>query len=154
LDIYHGSPIMLLAASDVFKECSESIVLLLSDERAKWFTEIFRGADGWYGCCWVTVDDRPPEGLTRFFPDHYPASEGRCYWIVTKAREGNSSHELWNWDGRTAKSLELTGHTCTTDGFVVESDFEEHERSSRSLADRQKTGDSESRANSRDRPST
>src|SRR5438132_13388624 len=33
LDVYHGSPITLLAATEIFDPCSDSIVLLLSEER-------------------------------------------------------------------------------------------------------------------------
>jgi hypothetical protein len=118
LEIYHGSPITLLAANDVFDPCSPSIVLLVSEERERWFKDTFRGADGWFGSCWVTVNEQVPERFAADLAAYFPKPDGFCYWLRTKARAGSATHELWKWDGNGAVYVGLFLQQLTEEGFI------------------------------------
>lgn len=118
LEIYHGSPITLLAAMDVFGAENDSVVLLLSAEREAWFKESFQGADGWFGSCWVTMHDVVPSVLTRLVASVFPKPDGFCYWILTKARRGRATHEAWKWDGAKAQLVGGICETLTEEGFI------------------------------------
>ncbi len=117
LNVYHGSPITLLAANDVLDAGSPSIVLLLSEEWRRWFQE-YRGADGWFASCWVTVHEQMPKLWAASIAECLPPPDGFVYWLLTKARAGSARHELWKWDGTTAVSLGLVFDQCTEEGFI------------------------------------
>lgn len=96
LEIYHGSPVALLAGQEVFRSRSETVVLLLCDEFDHWFKHIFDdGVDGWFGSCWVTIHDEVPAALKECVSQYLPLPDGLSYWILTKARGGGAKHELW-----------------------------------------------------------
>ncbi len=118
VNVYHGSRITLLAANEVFDAESPSIVLLLSEERHRWFKEVFRGADGWFGSCWVTVHEQVPKLFAADLAAFFPKPDGFCYWLLTKARDGNARHELWKWDGATAVPVGTFLEQCTEEGFI------------------------------------
>jgi hypothetical protein len=122
LNVYHGSPITLLAASEVFDPGEPSIVLLLSDEWRRWLKEVFRGADGWFGSCWVTIHDQLPQRLAADVAAYFPKSDGSCHWLLTKARAGHAVHDLWKWDGTTAIPVGRFLEQLTEEGFIDEFD--------------------------------
>jgi hypothetical protein len=118
VNVYHGSPITLLAANDVFDPASPSVVLLLSDEWRRWFRDVFRGADGWFGSCWVTIHEQLPTFCGEDIAACLPKPEGFCYWLLTKARAGSASHHVLKWDSATAVPLGAILEQCTEEGFI------------------------------------
>ena len=118
LNIFHGSPITLLAANEIFGPLADAVVPLLSDEQDKWFNEIFHGADGWFGSCWVTIHDPVPSVFAEGFDTHWPPADGIRYWVLTKARAGGASHEVWKWDGQVAVPAGMVSEEVTEEGFI------------------------------------
>jgi hypothetical protein len=118
LEVYHGSEMTLLAGQEVFGSTSNSAVFLLSGERDHWFSNEFQGPDMWYGSCWVTIHDQVPDVLADYVAECYPKPGAFAFWVLTKARGGSASHELWKWDGVRAVPVGEICIQCTEEGFI------------------------------------
>jgi hypothetical protein len=119
LEIYHGSPVALLAAQEVFRSRPDTVVLLLCDEFDHWYQHLFNdGVDGWFGTCWVTIHDEVPPALAEIVAQSLPRPDGFCYWILTKARRGGAKHEVWKWNGTAATPQGDVLEEGTEEGFI------------------------------------
>ncbi len=117
LQIVHGSLITLLAAQEVF-ENSEAVVPLLSAEWERLLPEITQGADGWYGSNWVTIHAPVPPCFRSFLHDTFPEPPGVELWVLTQARYGNATHDLWRWNGAVATFVMTLAQQYTEEGFI------------------------------------
>jgi hypothetical protein len=117
VDVLHGSPLTLLAASEVFGPEANSMVLLLSQDWKEWVRR-YRGADGWYRSNWVTIHEEVPQCFADHVAQNYPAPYGFSYWVATIARGGGASHDLWKWDGTKAVRIETFCQEANEEGFI------------------------------------
>jgi len=119
--VLHSYPVGLLAAQQVFGATSEAVVLLLAAEKARWFNEVYREAEGWFSFHWWTLHDSVPQRHARFIAANYPEPDHFAYWVVSEGRGlGDASHELWKWDGTTAEPIEVFCQVSWEEGCCPE----------------------------------
>jgi hypothetical protein len=116
--ILSTTPVGLTAAENVFGR--RGALILLESEREHWFHEICPidlEANWWYSFAWWTVKTWD-EKLVR---ENHPVPqgwipEGCSYWYVESGVHwgtlaGGADEELWKWDGKRAKFVEVRSVT-------------------------------------------
>jgi hypothetical protein len=103
----------LAAAQQLFG--GTGAVLLLEEERERWFTEVYpvdHESFWWYALAWWSLREglagEEEESICR----QYPIPAGSSYWVVVSGIQwgrlaGGANHELWRWDGRRAEFIEV-----------------------------------------------
>lgn len=97
----------LAAAEEVFG--GSGAVILLQSEREYWFREICPRdpeAHWWYAFAWWTITGG----------EEIPIPKGYSYWTVESgviwgSLAGGADEELWKWDGKRAKFIEVCSVT-------------------------------------------
>lgn len=115
--IVWGNLITLLAARTTLGERADSLVLLLEEEKLRWFNEIYqhpRDFSRWYSLHWWKIEEfqELDNDDKEFIEQKYSKADGIEYWVLTK---GNclgglgfwETSQLWKWNGFKADPIEV-----------------------------------------------
>jgi hypothetical protein len=112
-DILTTTRVGLASARQVFGDSGP--VILLEEERDRWFSEIYTANDKafwWYAFAWWYLREGLVAEDEEWIRRHYPIPAGSSYWMVGYGIQvgdlaGTGGHELWRWDGRRAEFVAL-----------------------------------------------
>lgn len=121
--ILHSTPVGLLAASEVYKQYSDCMVLLLLRERKEWVRNPEHFLPGLFWTLWWNFPKKVSPNTNYSIRRDYPLALNETLWQLNFGRGGSASCEIWCWNGERLSFVCKYGGICEEDYHVTDDSF-------------------------------